>query len=298
MDEPIETYLRFDKRFFGFLAISGQVPRSQKKVQTASESEYRQFLEENRDILNAVLSNNLSPDGVSKEIYQAIQKISSKEMKFTSNLRKPGDGNPLTVSVDDLLKASSVSALTESQKYYLGADIPFHLARLIFPVEYSFDMKDTGLDAILESNTCRCFGIDYIKHVSSLHPKNGKDSMKFRTIIGMEGSGVIMFWTLAPYIHSQLVQYGLTQDQSMHCIFDWVRKAWSKRQELSKDPSYCHGNIEPHFFEFAPRFYNLGLFVNLNNITLGYDERMPSHLMANMLARYISTRMFEQYTKK
>jgi len=297
MGEPIEFYEGFDTNFFGYTRLYPNIPDDRDpEVQEISEKKYKQFLEEHRELLNDVLLDLTPPQDVSKEIFKQLYDAGNFEKYFYYKLRRPADGNPLKVSEQDLFDASGISSLTEEQKNYFVFGTPFHLARLIFPIEYSFDLKGSELEDVLISNVCRTFGIDYVRYVTSLDPKDqGKDAQQIQEVIGMEGPGVVMFWTLAPYVHDQLVSYGLESNESMGCIMDWVRKVPDnilKDKRICESAPYDRGN---YFFDHSPKFMDLGFSPNLKTMDLSYDDRMPSHLGANMLSRTISRELYKTH---
>jgi hypothetical protein len=95
--------------------------------------------------------------------------------------------------------------------------INFHLARLLAqtrsPAEQKFarDFIDYGVKnyiAIAEEDCDKAFGI--------------------KKRIGAESSNVMVWWTLAPYAHRALIEAGLSPEEAINGLFEWMNDTQEK----------------------------------------------------------------------
>lgn len=96
--------------------------------------------------------------------------------------------------------------------------------------------------------------------------------------IGGDGEGTVMFWTLSPYVYQDLMQRGSNSQEAIGKIFDWIVDDTEDKVIREQRRTY---NLFDHV-----RVYESLLPFKLTH--LGYDERMPTHLMARLLAKTIS----------
>jgi len=147
-----------------------------------------------------------------------------------------------------------------------------HLVRLVKPSEY-----DKNYWFYTEGETCPqnvfcCeFGLDMIECLKGIQITHRARLFNLRQALAFQGEGVYQFWALAPYLHHGFMDLGYTWDRSILTLL----KIASKRFARDGQP-------------FAGRVA----------FQLGYDERMPSHLIARMEAmRDIRCLKKGEYTK-
>ena len=259
MTEPIELYLDAEKDFF-------HEPHSAMKAGI-----YKDLLLDHREYLNRVLSNGNKTKGPLAEIANQLKVCAGFERKHSTFLRKPSDEGPLTITIEELCEAAGVE-LTMGQREYVTGKVHSHLARLVFPERYTFELiNDPELAAKVKNTTCRRFGLDFIRYVATL--KDHPSVSPFKEGIGSQGDGATMFWTYAPYTHLDLIKREFDKMRSIREIYKWVREAAERKtDERSAELQITHFDPTP---------------CNLTNsiIQLGYDERMPSHLLTRILAK-------------
>ena len=96
--------------------------------------------------------------------------------------------------------------------------------------------------------------------------------LNLRQAIAFQREGVYQFWALAPYLHHSLMELGYAWDTSIMTLL----KIASKRFARDGQP-----------------------FAGSTKFQLGYDERMPTHLIARMeVMRDIRCLKKGEYTKK
>ena len=256
----LDFYCGFDEQFF-----------SQKR-RSENSSAYRAFLEQHREILNKALTDpTFRVENTS--FYAQLERLQG-ELVHSTILKKPWDG--LTVTIEDLL-AKAERSLTSDQCRYIDGRVHFHLARLMLPEEYSKEMKRYyKIMASPQNTVCEKFGNDFINYAAETPAEVRKEfgvktpADKFRVVTGSEGLYVFIFWTLAPYIHLNLIERGLSQNESMIRIVSWVMESYDQHPESFNQLQHTEP-VWDYFFHGSSH--------------LGYDERMPSHLKARLLAR-------------
>ncbi|MBN2142816.1 hypothetical protein JW711_05810 [Candidatus Woesearchaeota archaeon] len=204
--------------------------------------------------------------------------LSQTELMHSSHRRKRSTG--LQVTIDDVEREAGVSLSCDQYNYFSGKS-ESHLARLILPELYSdhkFVRADTDSLELADSmcnSVCYAFGTALLRYAASKeiyesYDANGyKESEKFSGVVGTEGEAVFVFWTIAPYVHMNLVGRGLSSEESISEIVNWAKRSFSPGR--AENPlSYCNNSVD---------------------VQLGLDERMPSHLHANILSQNVVNRM-------
>jgi len=273
MAEPVDLYLNFDEAFFGANGI-------ERRGEAASR--YRALLEENREALNFRLGNRPVAEHrfLSKHFWRDLEGLIRDEFTHGDTMlpRCWIEGDRAYIAVEDLCAAAEVRALSDRQRRYITGRIHSHLARLLLPERYmpiKLDSKRPTEQALLatpvKNDICAAFGREYIQFVAALSPRNGRDAQRVYEVIGDEGEAVFNFWTLAPYVHLNLKQQGLTPQDSMAKLFDTIRAARKRKQDTQEAYTVFdyYGSL-PHFRK-----------------ALGFDERMPTHLYAYLEARLL-----------
>ena len=133
-----------------------------------------------------------------------------------------------------------------------------HLVRLIKPSEYDknywfYSASDTPPQHVFS----REFGLDMIEFLKGVSIGDGAKLRNLRRALAFRRKDVYQFWALAPYVHLGLTKLGLPWQMSMATIMKIAGRRFAQ--------------------EGAP-------FVGSTPYQLGYDERMPTHLLARMEA--------------
>ena len=133
-----------------------------------------------------------------------------------------------------------------------------HLVRLVKPSEYdkNYWFYATG-DGPAQHVFCREFGLDMIEYLKGVQATNKAKLRNLRRALAFRRQEVYQFWALAPYVHHGLMGLGYAWDQSMMTLLKIAGRRFAQ---------------EGQPFAGSVRF------------SLGYDERMPSHLLARMEA--------------
>ena len=274
MDTSIELYLGFDPVFF-FQRNGREGKLEGKEQREAFATEYAELLTQHREGLEQVLAGKATVgEAMMGLVYQQLVMLMRHEQKHSSFCRKlSGDRTPLKVSEEMLFSAAGVeyAALDRKQQQYGRGRVAAHLIRLMMPKEYVLEEEAEELVAQAQNTVCTAFARDFIQWLSRYHPTEKECSLKGQQGIGAEGSGPGFFWTVAPYVHSQLTQMGIAPDQSMRKINAWAQKA-AEQSERRREYGFYIQDLKPTVSEGRLDSY------------LGYDERMPTHLGARLQA--------------
>lgn len=264
----IEMYLGFDYEFFHApYVLKGDQAREHRM---SVGNQYRAFLNDYTLVLDAILRNNAKPETLGKEGYKKLHTLCNIEKKPLAQIRKKSDFNGLTIELEDLLNEAGLAQQPSHSLYIRGRTIA-HLARLIFPKVY-FSAAGHGIfgnEEIVgraQTKSCYTFGIDFVRYAGTLESDKIKEK-KVREVIGSEGLGVLEFWTLAPYVHKELMEQENEPMQSMEKIFNWIKMSDNNKMKLT------------YFWQC--KLFELGE-------PLGYDERMPTHLRARILGKVVA----------
>ena len=265
MNKHLDLYLNFDAHFF-----------SSQREKTAED--YKTFLTENRDAINSILEDPTA-QLQNHTIYRDLETLENQEYTHSSMIVKPRSiGGHQTVTINDLTQKAGVS-LQASQQKYLDARIGWHLARFFFPEKYGevFHLF-RGITQKPTNTFCENFGIDLIRYISHLpeeiRGEEKLESEKFQTVIGSEGPCVFLFWSLVPYIHLNLKERRLSSEQSIGKIIDWTVSAYKEGWDPKELKLDYLSLLKEH--------------LSTRSATLGYDERMPTHLRRRLLSRLIA----------
>ena len=124
-----------------------------------------------------------------------------------------------------------------------------HLVRLIKPSEYGDDPP--------QNIFCQEFGLDLLEYLKGVRSTNKAKLTNLRKAIACRKNGIYQFWALAPYVHHRLMEIGCAWDISMMTLLKIAGRRYAKTRQ-----------------PFAGRTKH----------QLGYDERMPTHLIARIEA--------------
>ena len=257
----LDFYKGFDAHFF-----------FGKNKETAAHT-YKNFLEQYGDLLNDMLANPLLLIQ-ERSFYTDLKKAGKDEIVHILNLQKPPR---LTITLEDITNKSGVQLVGEQRRFAAG-NVQYHLARLMFPLEYCHSWNDLhGIKQHPVNNACDYFGKEFIQYLATIPQEIivKKDYDAFQEVVGLDGSD--FFWTLAPYVHLNLQERGISSHDSIARIIKWVTNKYEKDRagfhNLSRQFPFARLIEQENMICFNP---------------LGYDERMPSHLRARLLAREVA----------
>lgn len=187
-----------------------------------------------------------------------------------------------------LLSKTDVNLNRKQLKFLLDRSSA-HFLRLIAPEEYSLKLKEKPeIYQKIQNNVCSKFTEDFLNYLSKLKEVKNEKLLAFQRIAGGEGEGTVIFWTFSPYIHLELSKLEKDAEKSIEKIFLWLENVYQRADELEK-----RGSIYAFFknnFDYTYHLRNFSKDFNIEtkNIILGFDERLPSHLLARLLAKKIA----------
>lgn len=275
--QPVDLYLDFDPAYF-----------ATKEDEQHHAAAYHELLRANRTTLNDIINKAAKPKDLPQKFYAELTRLAHQEK--TPCMQPLG-----SIESIDFLNRAGIQ-LTEKQKPYVEGRIFYYLLRCLFPMyyptqeEHEFEKNGKQIKKLVtkfdqgiltknpHNNTCIIFAVDYLNYVTTLNPQRIQDVREIIDMIGTEGPGPDMFWSLAQYINANLQQMGNTPSGSMDKIFRWIRCAYNEAHKVEGDFSR---NYFPETF-----FAKIGVY-KLKE-PLGYDERMPTHLRARLLSKIVA----------
>ena len=273
---PIELYLSFQSNFFN--ARRGNINKAEKKKEKeANALKYRTLLNKNAEIINAVLLGESNLSELPCDFFCELNEVIEFERKHTTTIKKISVLSGLELTERTLCEFAKVK-LNEIQSEFLKPHNLAHLARLIFPVKYAENIKIWELDENIQNTFCENFGREFIQYVSTLDIKDKycDELQDFMKVVSIPDSYMpLVFWTIAPYVHHNLKIRGLNPNESMGKIFQWARDSYRKNNQRKSENNLIHT-------------YGFKEFDYDEQIPLGYDERMPTHLRSNLMSKIIS----------
>lgn len=257
--DPVALYKKFDQEFF----------YNFEKHSTDIELEelgrrYHTCLEKNEKILNAILEGRKHPSELRAEIFQELYSLARAEAKFAKDLPHNLKGDHFVSETGFNQVEGRLRGLVEGQ---------VHLVRLIKPSEYdrNYWFYSQGYSSV-QNVFCSEFGLDMIEFLKGIQTANRTKLKNLRKAIAYQKREVYQFWTLGPYLHFRLMELGCSWQVSIMTIL----KIAGKR-----------------FYQEANPFSGTAKY------QLGYDERMPTHLLARIEAmRDIDHLLRGDYTER
>ncbi len=241
--EPIDLYRKFSPEFF----YSFHKHSSDLELEELG-SRYSRCLEKNDSNFNDILAGHKHPDELRPEIRRELEFLAAAEAKFPNEL-------PLDVRAGLFQSETGFNEIQGELRRLVEGQT--HLVRLIMPSEYDKHYWFyTGHDPP-QNVICREFGLDLIEYLKAVSIARRAKLRNLSRALAYKKNRVYQFWTLAPYLHMNLLELGCDWSKSMRTIL----KIASKR----------------FFHEGQP-------FTGRTKYQLGYDERMPSHLLARIEA--------------
>jgi len=241
---PIELYKKFSQEFF----YSFHKHSSDLELGELGRR-YSTLLDKNEQVIDDILTGQKPPKLLRRQVQQELEALAAAEAKFANEL-------PLNTKGEHFESETGFSGLQgELRRLVEGRS---HLVRLIKPSEYDRNYWFyTEGDSRPQNIFCSEFGLDMIEYLKCVKEARRAKLVNLRRALAYKKQGVYQFWALAPYVHLGLMAQGCTWDQSMTLLL----KIASKRYAQEGQP-----------------------FAGSTDFQLGYDERMPSHLIARMEA--------------
>jgi len=270
----IDEYKKYDSSFFHPRYFSENENEQRKEIQQVSKKYYDIL---NNTDLQEILAGRKSLNVLSVEVITDLKElVDDYEYKHHSGLSKK-------YKTDDLFNAVGETTLTESQKDYISGRVTLHLYRLLQPKQYAnLQYRKEFSEVALNNTVSAAFVKDWIAFVKTLRPENDYQGSKDLRSIRIEGEPVVYFWTIAPYLHDELKRLGNTASESMARIFKWVKKASETMSSDLDEAQFNHTSY--HTYLPSSRF----------DYVLGYDERMPSHLLSRLLAKSVAEALHKE----
>lgn len=230
--------------------------------------EYDVLLDRNSERLDEALNDGSNVKRISPEVFRKLDDLAGNEIRHSERINHKID------NFENLLGGYGYSKLTEAQKSHLCVRTMIHLVRMLMPEDYSADDVTCVYPWLagkeFSKDYCHSFGKELMESLPKICPPDITESFIGQEIsnrIGSEGIGVFTFWTLAPYVYLGLKELGNSQEDSFGKMFRWIMKG-------------------KEGFEFYPPYTNYkSQGIHKLTHTLGYDERMPSHLMSRLLSK-------------
>ena len=275
MAHSLDFYRGFDEQFF--------YDEDRKK----SSDKYKSFLERHQSLLIPLL--------VTPEIIVEDYSVYEELVSFKYEEKNPGpplrESHSLRTTIDDLSQSAGIS-LTEQLQHYVAGRITSHLTRFIFPEDYALKSPRFGLPKTPQNNYCSVFGKELLRHFGNINSDDFlsiQEADTFNRVVGSEGKSVLLFWTLAPYIYLNLTERGILPSEGCSKIIKWVTNAYTDKYDGHTDLSAIHYD---RILEALLQTHQIVTFY-LAGQPLGYDERMPSHLKARLLAREVAAELIK-----
>lgn len=240
--EPIELYNKFDQEFF----------YSFHKHSTDLELEelgkrYRTCLRKHEGVINDILKGERPPGELKREVRSELEFLAVAEAKFPIELPHDLGGEHFEIETE-------FQSVEGPLRGMIGGRT--HLVRLIKPAEYDRNYWFyTEGHSPPQNVFCSEFGLDLIEYLKAVRVPQREKLNNLRRALAYQHKEVLQFWTLAPYLHFSLMNLGYSWSQSITTVI----KIASRR----------------FYYEGQP-------YTGVAHHQLGYDERMPSHLLARM----------------
>jgi hypothetical protein len=242
--EPIALYRTFSQEFF----YNFHKHSTDLELEELGKK-YRAWLDKHGKTVNAILKGRQSCGALRPEARNELEFLAEMEARFPNEL-------PQNIRGEHFESETGFSSLKGKLRRLVEGRT--HLVRLIHPSEYD---KNYWFYATGENPPqhvfSREFGLDLIEHLRSVTATNRSKLANLGKALAFRQQEVWQFRTLAPYVHHSLMQLGYPWQMSMITLLKIAGRRFAQ--------------------EGAP-------FTGSTRFQLGYDERMPSHLLARVEA--------------
>jgi len=286
MGSNLQLYLGHDKHFFHVQSLDTKGAEEEAELDELS-ARYTGLIEENKPLLEGVLGNEINLFEIPRDVFEELSRLVVSEHKHQMMVRKY-DGQESRKALKTKLLEIAGAELTERQDNFLGGHVLAHTHRMILPVNYSRLVEFTlrrGLAEQIRNSVCEGFGKELLQYLSTIPDEAIRlYENHFMEVTGASDSiDGFMFWTLAPYVHQDLKQRGLNQNESMKRIVTWAEVAHDHKLERAVESKLKHCTLGLQRFECIEGIRE----------PLGYDERMPTHLRARLYAKQVSEELIK-----
>ncbi len=242
--EPIALYKTFSQDYF----YSFHKHSTDLELEELGQK-YRTWLEKNGPPANAILKGRRPPGHLRSEARKELEFLAEMEARFPNELPQGIRGESFESETGFGNLDGKLRRLVEDGT---------HLVRLIYPSEYDKNYWFyVGNEDPPQYVFSREFGLDLIEYLKSVTVTNRAKLINLGKALACRKNEVNQFWTLAPYLHHNLMQLGYPWQMSMATLLRIAERRYSQ--------------------EGTP-------FTGSAPFQLGYDERMPTHLLARMEA--------------
>ena len=270
MDIFIDEYRNFDKQFFRSRDVNDSEEVEERVIQAKAE-EYRELLDAHRDILEEVLHNREEPEALPEEVFQRLDDLREFERTHSTFMLHTIP----QYQVEEIIKEFDLLEFWESKDISENNRFVRHLARLMSPRKYEPDTKGFPI----KNEYCSTFGYLFFQYFFSLPKVEGGVQNKIDGMVGWERDEVCPFWSLSPYVWLDGYQRSRDPQKSVEKVGEWVVDAYERmeaEERLGVGESYMR-HVQFYGIKM-PRF----------NVALGWDERMPSHLLTRIMAKSVA----------
>ena len=242
--EPVQFYRTFSHEFF----YNFHKHSTDLELEELGKK-YDLWLEKSSRTVNGILTGTQQPDELRPEAKEELEFLAGMEAKFPNEVPQSIRGEQFESETQFSSIEGVLRGLVEGRS---------HLVRLITPSEYDKNYWFySASEAPPQHVFSREFGLDVIEYLKGVKTANRARLRNLRRAIAFRRHGVCQFWALAPYVHVGLMKLGLLWQTSITMILKIAGRRFSQ--------------------EGAP-------FAGSARFQLGYDERMPTHLLARMEA--------------
>lgn len=240
--EPVALYKSFSQEFF----YNFHKHSTDLELEELG-SKYAAWLDKQGPAVNAILQGEQPPGALPLEARKDLEYLALMEAKFAKAL-------PLEIRAERFESETGFSRIQGTLRRLVDGQA--HLVRLVNPSEYDKNYWFyASSDGPPQHVFCREFGLDLIEYLKGVSTVNRAKLRNLRRALAFRQQEVYQFWTLAPYLHHALMKLGYPWDRSIMTLLRLAGRRYSQ---------------EGQPFAGSVRFQ------------LGYDERMPTHLIARM----------------
>ena len=242
--EPIALYRTFSPEFF----YNFHKHSTDLELDELGKK-YRVWLDKHDRTVNAILKGQKPPGELRPEARKELEFLAEMEARFPNEQPQNIRGAHFESETGFSKLEGKLRRLVEGRS---------HVVRLIYPSEYD---KNYWFYATSENPPqhvfCREFGLDLIEHLRGVTAARGPKLTNLGKALAFRQNEVNQFWALAPYLHHGLMQLDYPWRMSMTTLLKIAGRRFAR--------------------EGAP-------FAGSAPFQLGYDEKMPTHLLARMEA--------------
>lgn len=240
--KPIALYKKFNHEYFYHFHKHSTDVEIEELGKT-----YGTWLNKNERLVDEILTGRKHPDELREETQKQLESLARAEAKFPNEL-------PQDLRAEHFESETGFSHVEGKLRRLV--DGQSHLVRLIKPAEYDKNYwfyKNSGSSP--QHVFCSEFGLDLIEYLKAVTIANRAKLRNLRRAVAFRKDEVNQFWTLSPYLHYNLMELGYSWSASLTTLLKIAGKRFAS---------------EGRPFAGAAKFQ------------LGYDERMPTHLLARM----------------